>query len=110
MGELVIGFLLIVIGVIGVRIAVINFVNTPINEPVTGGLYKYSRNPQEVMLTVIFIGAGISISSWGALIILAIDRIINHASIVAQEQSCIRQYGESYKQYLKEVPRYFLFF
>jgi len=108
--ELIIGFFLIIIGVIGGRMAVVNFKNTPLDTPVTQGLYKYSRNPQEVMLTIIFIGACITISSWGALIILGISRIFNHISIVAQEQACLRLYGDSYREYMNSVPRYLIFF
>jgi protein-S-isoprenylcysteine O-methyltransferase Ste14 len=108
--EIIIGTLLIFCGVVGVRIAVLNFINTPPNEPVTQGLYKYSRNPQEVMLTIIFIGASISISSWSVLVILFISKIFNHISIIAQEQVCLQQYGDSYKAYMKQVPRYLLFF
>lgn len=108
--EFVTGFFLIICGVIGVRIAVINFINTPIDEPVTQGVYKYSRNPQEVMLTLIFVGISITIGSWTAILILLISRIFNHISIVAQEQACLRQYGDSYKAYMKQIPRYLLFF
>ena len=108
--EIITGFFIIIIGCVGVRLAVIDFINTPSNEPVTRGLYKYSRNPQEVMLSLIMLGACITISSWLALLILGISRIINHFSIVAQEQACIQQYGDSYKEYMERIPRYFLFF
>ena len=108
--EIVIGLIFIGIGVIGVRIAVLNFVNTSPDEPVIRGLYKYSRNPQEVMLTFILFGACLTIGSWSALLILGVSRVFNHISIVAQEQACIRQYGDSFKDYMTKVPRYFLFF
>ena len=108
--EIITGFFIITIGCVGVRIAVIDFKNTPINEPVTRGLYKYSRNPQEVMLSLIMFGACITISSWLALMTLGVSRIINHFSILAQEQACIQQYGDSYKEYMERIPRYFLLF
>ncbi len=108
--EIISGFTIIIIGCIGVRIAVLNFIKTPINEPVTIGLYKYSRNPQEVMLSLILFGACITIGSWVALLTLMISRVLNHVSIVAQEQACIQQYGDSYIEYMKQIPRYFLFF
>ena len=107
--EIIIGFFIIIIGCVGVRMAVMDFIRTPINEPVTKGLYKYSRNPQEVMLSLIMIGACITISSWLALVILGISRILNHFSILAQEQACIIQYGDSYKEYMERIPRYFFF-
>jgi protein-S-isoprenylcysteine O-methyltransferase Ste14 len=108
--EVITGFFIIIIGCVGVRMAVLNFINTPINQPVTKGLYKYSRNPQEVMLSLIFIGGCITIGSWLALLALGLSRILNHFSILAQEQACIQQYGESYEEYMNSIPRYFLFF
>ena len=108
--EMITGFTIIIIGCIGVRFAVLNFIKTPTNEPVTIGLYKYSRNPQEVMLSLILFGACITIGSWVALLTLGISRVLNHVSIVAQEQACIQQYGNSYIEYMKQIPRYFLFF
>lgn len=33
-----------------------------------------------------------------------------HGTILGEEQYCLRTYGESYREYLKKVPRYFLFF
>jgi len=108
--EIITGFFIITIGCVGVRMAVIDFIKTPINEPVTRGLYKYSRNPQEVMLSLIMFGACITISSWIALLTLGVARVINHFSIVAQEQACIKQYGDSYKEYMERIPRYFFFF
>ena len=107
--EIITGFFIITMGCVGVMMAVMDFISTPINEPVTKGLYKYSRNPQEVMLSLIMFGACITISSWLALVILGVSRIINHISILAQEQACIKQYGDSYKEYMKRIPRYFLF-
>lgn len=33
-----------------------------------------------------------------------------HGTILGEEQYCLRTYGESYREYLKKVPRYLLFF
>jgi len=35
---------------------------------------------------------------------------LNPSEILAEEEVCLKQYGEAYRDYLKLVPRYFLFF
>ena len=108
--EFLLGFIIYIIGMIGLRYAVVNFITTPLNQPVTKGIYKYSRNPQELMLTVILLGIGLIVGSWIIIILLILSKIFNHFQILAQEEACIKQYGDNYQEYMKMVPRYFLFF
>jgi protein-S-isoprenylcysteine O-methyltransferase Ste14 len=74
------------------------------------GLYKISRHPQIVSLFIIFFGICLAIGSWAALIALILSRILQHYGLLAEEEVCLEQYGESYRKYLEEVPRYFVFF
>jgi hypothetical protein len=37
------------------------------------------------------------------------SRRLEHFGIVADEEVCLNQYGESYRLYLEQVPRYFVF-
>jgi len=39
-----------------------------------------------------------------------ISRLFQHFGILAEEEACLGQYGDSYSSYVKRVPRYFLFF
>ncbi|MBN1876023.1 MAG: isoprenylcysteine carboxylmethyltransferase family protein [Anaerolineae bacterium] len=98
------------LGLIGLAIALFNYRNTPFGEPVTRGLYKISRHPQIVMASVVLLGACIAIGSWSAVIALTIARILSHFGILAEEEICLKQYGDSYQTYMQRVPRYFVFF
>ena len=60
----VIGALLIVLGLIGLIKALFDFKNTPLDEPVTRGLYRVSRHPQIVTSSLVILGACIAIGSW----------------------------------------------
>jgi len=80
------------------------------NKPITTGLYKISRNPQQVMIYIIFLGYSLVIGLWFSMIILIISIFCSHFSILGEEKRLLEQYGESYKEYKKKVPRYFLFF
>jgi protein-S-isoprenylcysteine O-methyltransferase Ste14 len=105
-----IGAALIAVGLIGLVKALFDFKNTPLGEPVTRGIYRVSRHPQIVMSSVVLLGACIAIGSWLALIMLVAARLLSHFGIVAEEEVCVRQYGDAYHAYMKRVPRYFVFF
>ena len=104
------GIFLFAIGLIGFIVALSNFKNMLFNQPATLGLYRVSRHPQILMLFISSVGICIAIGSWIALLILAISRFFGHFRTLAEEEACLEQYGDSYRSYIKRVPRYFLFF
>jgi protein-S-isoprenylcysteine O-methyltransferase Ste14 len=106
----IIGPVLIALGLIGLVKALFDFRNTPLDVPVTRGLYRVSRHPQIVMSSLVILGTCIAVGSWPALAILILARFLEHLGIVAEEEVCLKQYGEAYRTYLQRVPRYFLFF
>jgi protein-S-isoprenylcysteine O-methyltransferase Ste14 len=109
-GGFVFGSILYAFGLVGMVVALLNFKDTPLDQPITTGLYKISRNPQQVTILILFFGISFAIGSWLATIILAIGAVMAHIRILAEEKTCLEQYGASYKNYMKQVPRYFAFF
>ena len=108
--EFIIGTILYSVGLIGLGIAIINYRNAPLDKPITSGLYKISRNPQMVMIYIMFAGMTLVIASWINLIFLCILILCAHFSILGEEKALLEQYGKSYQEYKKKVPRYFLVF
>ena len=106
---LVLGTILYILGLVGLIIAILNFRNTPLGQPATGGLYRLSRHPQILMLFVLFMGICVALGSWLALLVLMISKLVQHLGILAEEEVCLERYGDSYRAYMKRVPRYFLF-
>jgi len=106
----IVGLILYAIGLVGLVAAMLNFKDTPLSQPVTKGVYKRSRHPQIVSLFFIFLGICIAIGSWAALFILLMSKLFQHFGILAEEEVCLKRYGESYRVYMEQVPRYFLFF
>ena len=92
----------------GFVIALLNFKKTPFDQPVTRGLYRISRHPQQLMFFISFFGICIAIGSWLALLILIISKFFGHFRTLEEEKACLEQYGDSYRAYIKSVPRYFL--
>lgn len=105
-----IGVVVTALGLIGLVKALFDFRHTPPDQPVTRGLYTVSRHPQIVMSSVVILGACIAIGSWLALILLMVARLLSHFGILAEEEICLKQYGDDYRAYLGRVPRYFVFF
>jgi protein-S-isoprenylcysteine O-methyltransferase Ste14 len=88
-------------------IALFNYRNTPANQAVERGLYRYSRNPQWFGLMLMFLGSGVMIGSWLAVLLMLGAMIFYHFRILGEERACLAAYGEPYRQYLERVPRYF---
>ena len=105
-----IGISIYSLGLIGFVIALLNYKNTPVDQPVTSGLYRISRHPQQLTISVSFLGISIAIGSWLAFAFIILGVIGAHYKILAEEEACLEQYGESYKNYMERIPRYFLFF
>ncbi|HJH26445.1 MAG TPA: hypothetical protein C5S37_06635 [Methanophagales archaeon] len=95
------GIILFVLGLVGFIIALSNFKNMPPNQPATKGLYKISRHPQILMLFISSFGICIAIASWLALLILIISKFFGHFRTLAEEETCLEQYGDSYRNYMK---------
>jgi protein-S-isoprenylcysteine O-methyltransferase Ste14 len=106
----VVGISVFSLGLIGFVIALVNFKNTPVDQPVTSGLYRISRHPQQLAVSLSFLGISIAIGSWTAFALMIVGVIGGHHKILAEEEACLEQYGEPYKNYMECIPRYFLFF
>lgn len=106
----ILGMTIYCIGLVGMVTALINFRNTPMDEPATQGLYRYSRNPQWVMFFILMQGMAISVGSWTIALLFLMRAIFNHYRILGEEKACLENYGEAYRSYLQEVPRYLFLF
>jgi len=104
----VLGTILFAIGLTGFTIALLNFKNTPLNQPVTKGLYGVSRHPQVLTLSVAGVGTCLAIGSWIALLLIITASLFGRSRILAEERALLEQYGDSYRDYMERVPRYLL--
>jgi protein-S-isoprenylcysteine O-methyltransferase Ste14 len=104
------GIILYILGLAGFVAALLNFKSAPLDQPITSGLYRISRHPQQLMFFVTCIGICIAIGSWLALFIQMVSSVFLHSRILAEEKACLERYGDSYRSYMNRVPRYFLFF
>ncbi len=104
------GSVLYVLGFAGAVVGLFDYRHTPQDTLATQGLYRFSRNPQWVALGILMLGLSIATGSWLVVLSFGLGAAPYHLRILAEEQACLAQYGEAYRDYMKKTPRYFLFF
>jgi protein-S-isoprenylcysteine O-methyltransferase Ste14 len=55
------------------------------------------------------LGSAIATRIWLYIGMVIIVGFIYHIQILDEETACIEKYGDSYREYIKRIPRYFLF-
>jgi len=100
------GLAILVIGFIARQVAIVPWVATPPDRPVTTGLYRYSRHPMYLTMIVQIIGVGIASASW--LFLLVTGALIFTINIIAipEERICLQKYGNAYRKYIDRTPRW----
>ena len=101
-----VGFLIYLLGVIISTLAMLNFVTTPVDKPVTKRIYRISRNPMYLGMFLIFGGTGIACVSWFFLLLTAVFIILSHIVVVSEERFCLQKYGNAYREYMNRTPRW----
>jgi hypothetical protein len=101
-----VGLPITLIGFVAGVMVILNWAASPRGEPVTNGLYRYSRHPMYVTSFVFFLGVSIATASWVFLVftILLIAASFYFAPI--EERSCLENYGDAYREYTNRTPRY----
>ena len=72
------------------------------------GPYRYSRNPQVLGGYLIVLGAAVQWYSWVAAGWVALYGLITHWMILTEEEHLEQVFGEDYRQFCEEVPRYLI--
>ena len=104
-----VGLILSLIGQVGFFCSLHTFNITPLDQPVTAGLYRFSRNPQWGTFALVMIGFSFMVGSWTVLGLMMVRVIMNHFRILGEERALEDHYGASYLEYKESIPRYFLF-
>jgi len=101
-----VGLPITLIGLVTVTIAMANFATTPWDEPVTKGLYHYSRHPMYITTFIFLLGVGIASASWLFLLLSIIFTILNSQRAIHEERFCLEKYGGAYREYLNRTPKW----
>ena len=74
--------------------------------PATDGIYRYSRHPMYIGMSLIFIGTGIATASWLFLLLSLVLLILLSSEVVFEERFCGEHFGDTYREYLSRTPRW----
>jgi protein-S-isoprenylcysteine O-methyltransferase Ste14 len=102
-----VGFPIAMIGVIAHTAVTVSFVTTPIaTEPITKGIYRYSRHPMYIAQLVMLIGVGIACASWLFLLLSIVYSALSIVFVIPEERRCLEKYGNAYREYMSKTPRW----
>jgi protein-S-isoprenylcysteine O-methyltransferase Ste14 len=100
------GIVLFVVGLVVFWIAGIPWATTPIDEPITKGLYRYSRHPIYIGVFIQYIGIGIASASGLFLLLVVLQIVLLVPTIPAEERFCLEKYGDAYRDYMNNTSRW----
>ena len=101
-----IGLPISLLGIAMYIIVSVNIANTPVDRPVTKGLYRYSRHPMYMASIPALVGAGIASASWLFLLLSVLFAVTHLMNGIYEERLCLVAYGSVYQEYLDRTPRW----
>jgi protein-S-isoprenylcysteine O-methyltransferase Ste14 len=101
-----IGLPISLLGIAMYIIVSVNIANTPVDRPVTRGLYRYSRHPMYIASIPALVGAGIASASWLFLLLSVLFIVTHLMNGIFEERLCFKAYGNVYQDYLDRTPRW----
>ncbi len=72
----------------------------------TDGVYRYSRNPQNVGWGLVLLGVSLAGRSGAALLLTAVFFVVFRSYIPVEERHLERTFGEEYRRYRDATPRF----
>jgi protein-S-isoprenylcysteine O-methyltransferase Ste14 len=79
----------------------------PTTAIVTGGPYRYTRNPLYVALAAFFLGVTLGFNTWWGVVLLVPVLGVMHWGVIRREERYLeRKFGQPYREYCSRVRRY----
>ena len=103
-----VGLPITLIGLVGIIIVLVDWATTPVGEPVTRGIYRYSRHPMYVTMVLLLLGVSNISASWVFLLFTLISGVgfTRPFFVKVEEAQCLGHYGAAYREYMNRTPRW----
>ncbi|UCD13645.1 MAG: DUF1295 domain-containing protein, partial [Thermoplasmatales archaeon] len=89
------GLIFYIVGITMGFLAIYGFATTPVDKPITKGIFRYSRNPMYLGGFIFCIGISLVSISWIYFLVVLIWMILLHViDIPVEESECIKKYGK----------------
>jgi len=100
------GIAIFLIGLLVLTAATVNFATTPMDIPITRGIYYYSRHPLYLASLLIYFSVGIASASWVFLLVFVVQLVSIRIAAVGEERYCLEKYGDAYREYIDGTSRW----
>jgi len=100
------GLSIFLLGLVVLTAATVNFATTPMDVPITRGVYHYSRHPLYLASLLIYLSVGIASASWVFLLVFFVQSVSIRIAAVGEERYCLDKYGDAYREYMNKTPRW----
>jgi len=100
------GLSIFLLGLVVLTAATVKFATTPMDVPITRGIYHYSRHPLYLASLLIYLSVGIASASWVFLLVFFIQSVSIRIAAVGEERYCLDKYGDAYREYIDRTPRW----
>jgi protein-S-isoprenylcysteine O-methyltransferase Ste14 len=100
------GILVFVTGLAVLILSTINFMSTPIDRPITKGVYRFSRHPMYLATFLICLGTGFASGSWAFIVLTVLMILCFHIEALLEERFCLDIYGDNYRKYMENTSRW----
>jgi protein-S-isoprenylcysteine O-methyltransferase Ste14 len=103
-----VGLPITLVGLVGSIAVLVSWATTPAGQPVTKGIYRYSRHPWYVTTVFLFLGVSILSASWVFFVLTIILGVgfTRPYFVKIEEAQCIGHYGNAYLDYMNRTPRW----
>jgi len=101
-----IGLLLFIAGLVILVLATISIAGTPTDKPFTSGVYRFSRHPGYLAMTLVYLGVSIAAVSWLFLLVTIVTFLLLLCQMKKEEAYCCVKFGGTYREYMNRTPRW----
>lgn len=100
------GLAIFILALIMSVLTTVSFAGTPVDKPVTSGIYRISRHPIYLSGFLVNLSIGIACASWVILLCAVLWIILWRIVVPTEERFLIDRYGDSYQDYINRTPRW----
>ncbi len=101
-----IGLVIFILALVMSLMTTISFATTPVDKPVTSGIYQISRHPIYLSGFLLNLSIGIACASWVVLLCAILWIVLWHMVVPTEERFLAEKYGDAYREYMNRTPRW----
>ena len=101
-----IGLVIFILALVMSLMTTISFATTPVDKPVTSGIYQISRHPIYLSGFLLNLSIGIACASWVVLLCAILWIVLWHMVVPTEERFLAEKYGDAYCEYMNRTPRW----